>query len=384
MMQRNQIQSLAFIALLAVMLILMSSIFLPFAGVILWSAFLYILVSPLYTRLIRLLTPGTRFYDVRRQIIAAVFALGTVLLVAGVLVFLGFKLIGQVTGFVNQIKQFVQANPTFFQSSETGVYISDTVRRLSLGAVDISRINLKEEALSLLVTYSNTLVGLTRSLAKNVSGFVLSLAFLCFSLYFFYADGAYLARVFIRAIPIDSKDTKRLLRKFREVTRNLFMGFFLVAFYQAIAGFIIFSIFGINGSLLFAVLILFSSFIPIFGCAIIWIPLGLSVFALQGVVPGVLFMLLCAFFISFLDNFLRPFFLQERVKIHPLLIFFSILGGLQVFGFNGILLGPIVVILFFTTLDILLGEETEVAVKPGELPDDLLDGSPHGADPHKE
>jgi predicted PurR-regulated permease PerM len=70
-------------------------------------------------------------------------------------------------------------------------------------------------------------------------------------------------------------------------------------------------------------------------------------------------MILCAFFISFLDNFLRPFFLKDRIKIHPLLIFFSILGGLQVFGFNGILLGPIVVILFFTIVDILLEDDSQ-------------------------
>jgi len=109
--------------------------------------------------------------------------------------------------------------------------------------------------------------------------------------------------------------------------------------------------------LLFSVILLFCSFLPMVGCAVVWLPLGLSVLVSQGTIPGIVFMILCAIFISFLDNFLRPFFLRDRVKIHPLLIFFSIVGGLKAFGFNGILLGPLVIILFFTIVDIALEEE---------------------------
>ncbi|HQL34073.1 MAG TPA: AI-2E family transporter, partial [Treponemataceae bacterium] len=180
----------------------------------------------------------------------------------------------------------------------------------------------------------------------------------CFALYFFYLDAHYLANLFISAIPIDSKSTKQLLNKFRDVTKNLFMGFFMVAFYQAIAAFVIFSIFKIQGALLFSFLILFSSFVPMVGCALIWAPLTVTVFLSQGLGIAIAFAVFCSFFISFMDNFLRPLFLKDRIKIHPLLIFFSILGGLNVFGFNGILLGPLVIILFFTIVDIALEEDT--------------------------
>jgi len=54
---------------------------------------------------------------------------------------------------------------------------------------------------------------------------------------------------------------------------------------------------------------------------------------------------------------LRPFFLKDRIKVHPLVIFFAILGGISVFGLNGLLLGPIIVILFFSVLDMIVGEK---------------------------
>ena len=76
----------------------------------------------------------------------------------------------------------------------------------------------------------------------------------------------------------------------------------------------------------------------------------------------ILFLILAAITISFLDNFLRPFFLKDRIKVHPLIIFFAILGGIQLFGMNGLLLGPLVIILFFTILDILSNNEKETSL----------------------
>ena len=246
------------------------------------------------------------------------------------------------------------------------------VRQISLGTVDLSSLDIKAEALSFLSAYSDTIMGITRGLLTNLGKFLISLAFICFALYFFYVDGAYLAGLFIKAIPIAPESTKRLLVKFRDVTTNLFKGLFLVAFYQALAAFIIFTAFKVQGATLFSVLILFSSFIPMVGCALIWLPLGLSLAVSRTMTTAIVFMALCAVFISFLDNFLRPFFLKDRIKIHPLLIFFSILGGLKVFGLNGIILGPVVVILFFTIVDMAL-EEEGISVSPpsGGRPDDI-------------
>jgi len=351
------IQGLSLIGLLALMLILMGKVFLPYMSVILWSAVCYILISPLHSWILRRMNRKSRLYEIRRYLLAGFFAVGTVMLLAGVFLFVGFQVIGQGRLFLEQARSFLEANPQFFSTTEVGAKIASTVMKISMGTVDISGLDLQAEALKFLSTYSENILSLTRSLVTNIGNFLLSLVFICFALYFFYLDAHYLAGLFINAIPIDQKSTRRLLAKFRDVTRNLFMGFFLVAFYQALAAFVIFSLFTIRGGLLFSVLILFSSFIPMFGCALIWAPLGISLIVSRGVGTGLFFIVLCAVFISFLDNFLRPLFLKDRIKIHPLLIFFSILGGLKAFGFNGILLGPLVIILFFTIVDIALEEE---------------------------
>jgi len=377
MVQRKQVQAISLLGLLALMVMLMGKLMLPYMSVILWSAVAYILISPLHSAILRRMNPKKKGYEALRHLLAGVFSLGTVLLLAGMLFFIGFQLLGQGKLFLEEVHKWLTANPEFFRTNILGTRITEIVAELSLGTIDISRIDLKAELLSFIGSYSASIMTLTTGILKNLGNFVLSLVFICFALYFFYLDAKYLADVFINAIPIDKKSSRRLLSKFRDVTKNLFKGFFLVAFYQAIAAFLLFTIFNIRGALLFSVLILFSSFVPMVGCALIWFPLGLSVLASKGVVAGVVFMVLCAFFISFLDNFLRPLFLKDRIKIHPLLIFFSILGGLQVFGMNGILLGPIVIILFFTIVDIALEVEA-----PQDTADDTgLPEEPASIDP---
>lgn len=371
MVQRKQIQSLSLIGLLCIMLILMGKLMLPYMTVILWAAIMYILISPIYSNIIKKLNHSSKSYEFLRHLLAGFFALGTVLILASILIFLGFQISGQLKAFLDGVKNWVKENPDFFKTNLWGAKISQAVHDLSMGTIDISEINLKEQLLSLVAKYSSTIVNLTTSILKNVSHFIVSLAFVCFALYFFYLDASYLGGILIHAFPIDAKSTIKLMAKFKDVTKNLFMGFFLVAFYQSVAAFIIFWIFKIQGSLLFAFLILFSSFVPMVGCALVWAPLGISVIVSKGLVTGLIFIFLCAFFISFLDNFLRPFFLKDRIKIHPLLIFFSILGGLEIFGLNGIVLGPLIIILFFTIIDIALEVETQGSVSDLNVVSDL-------------
>ena len=93
-----------------------------------------------------------------------------------------------------------------------------------------------------------------------------------------------------------------------------------------------------------------------FGGAIVWLPIGASIILSGEPVRGVLFLIISGVFISLLDNVFRPLFLQDRIQLHPLIIFFAIMGGVSAYGFNGIILGPIAVILFLTVLDLFLTE----------------------------
>lgn len=344
-------QTISFFILLAITIVLVGRVFLPYASVLLWSAVLYTLFGPLYHRIIERLNPQSRWLKMKQRIVASLFSVGIIILVGGTAFFFVIKLVGQGQMFAKKAMAFFAEHPKLFEVEKASP-LNELVLQVSMGTLDLSVFDLKKEITNFFLQYANTFVHYATSLARNIGKFIVSLLFMCFALYFFFIDGQYLASVFVTAIPIQVSEGQKLAAKIKDIITNLFKGYFLVAISQFVAAFIIYSLFRIEGALLLAFLTFFSSFLPFFGCALVWLPIGIELLLTAGTVKAVLFLCTAGFFISSLDNFLRPMFLQNRIQIHPLLIFFSILGGIQFFSFNGIILGPMFVILFFTLIDI--------------------------------
>lgn len=346
------LQTIFIYGLFGLLFFLLMAMLQPFFTVILWAALLYVLFKPLHGKIFKKMDKTKRFFELKRNLLAAAFSVGIFLLIIGPLVGIGFMLVQQLLSFLTGIENFLLENPDFFNSSEIGIFINGLIEDFSF--INLHEINLKAEILNFVQNYSSGIFSMGKSILSGTGSFILSLLFTIFALYFCFLDGPYLASLIGKIIPIDPDYMKTLGTKFSEITRNLFSGYILVALYQGLAAFIIMSIFKVQGALLFSVVLMIASFIPLLGAAIVWVPIGIVLCLTKSVFIGILFLILCGFCVSFLDNFLRPLFLKDRINVHPLVIFFSILGGLQVFGMNGLLLGPMIVILFFTVLDMLV------------------------------
>ena len=356
---KKTLQTLFIFALFALMFALIVSMLFPFFTVILWTMLLYVLFNPLHRKLAGRLDKDKKLYEVKRHGLAGFFAVGIFVVIIGPLVGICFMLVQQFLEFLSDVERFISANPDFFVNSELGKKLATVMENLGFQFVDLRNLNLRHDALSFIQQYSSKLFSMGTSIISGTGHFVVSILFVIFALYFCFLDGQYLASLVGKAIPIDPKYMATLMSKFTEITRHLFSGYILVALYQGAAAFVIMLIFGVEGSLLFSVVLMFASFIPLFGAAIVWIPIGVVIFITDSAIKGILFLIICGVCVSFLDNFLRPLFLKDRIHVHPLVIFFAILGGIQVFGLNGLLLGPMIVILFFTVLDMLVNNESK-------------------------
>lgn len=354
---KKTLQTIFIFALFALMFALIISMLFPFFTVILWTMLLYVLFNPLHKKLLNKLDKNRRLYEAKRHGLAGVFAVGILIVIIGPIAGLISMLIQQLMSFLGSIENFIQANPDFFTTSEVWNGIANFVEGLGFSFTDLSRVDLWSEVLGFVQKHSSNLLSMGTSIISGTGEFVVSILFVIFALYFCFLDGKYLASLVGKAIPIDPQYMATLMNKFVEITRHLFSGYILVALYQGLAAFVIMLIFGVEGALLFSVVLMFASFIPLFGTAIVWVPIGIVIFITDSAIKGVLFLIICGVCVSFLDNFLRPMFLKDRIHVHPLVIFFAILGGLQVFGLNGLLLGPMIVILFFTVLDMLVHNE---------------------------
>lgn len=357
MTNKIRLQNIFIFGILAILLALILLMLRPFGTVILWTILLYILIRPLHQRTIKKLK-STKHLRIKKHFIAGSFAIGTLLLIVIPLVFLIVLLVNQCLDFLQIAEQYITSHPDIFNNKNFQVLI-ESLEKLGLNIQSFNNENISSTLLKMIQSYSSKIFDIGKTIVSATGSFFVSFIFIVFALYFCFLDGTYLGKLIKKAIPIDPNHMKILSNKFSDIIKNLFSGYILVALFQGTMAFIIMLIFKIPGALLFSFILMFTTFIPIFGAAIVWLPMGIVICITQSLVKGIAFLIISAICISFLDNFLRPLFLKDRINVHPLVIFFAILGGVNFFGLNGLILGPLVVILFFTVLDLIISNKTD-------------------------
>ncbi len=212
-------------------------------------------------------------------------------------------------------------------------------------------------------------------LLQNVGGFFsgtlsigLRLFLGLFALYYFIKDGKHFIQMFQDHSPIPREHTDVLVKKLRTSIRSIIGGSIVVAVCQGIVSGVGYAIFGIPNPALWGTLTGLSALIPGVGTSLILIPAIVYIFVTGSVFEGVGLSIWGLTAVGLLDNFLSPKLIGNGLKIHPLVILFSIIGGLSFFGPEGFILGPLTISLFIALFDIYqLMVKTEEKVIQEEL-----------------
>ena len=353
-MNQGRTKKQIFLIFFMALFLLVARLFYPFMTIILWSVLIYAFLEPLFersTRFMKLDPSSKRKRPMMKNLIAGAFSVFGVLVFAVPFTFLFISLLRQVVDLSGNLVRLAESHPDIFSLSHTSP-VGGFLFRVSAGSIDLSGIDVLHEMKAFLSASSSRIIGFSGTILKNALSLITTLAFMVFTLFFLLVDGKHLASLVVSAIPIESGYTKMFMQKMKDSGRQLIQGFFLVALYQAFAMFVLSSLFGMKNSLVLATLTAIASFIPMVGTSLVWAPLSLFIGMTGDVGRAVAFFALSAFFISFVDNFLRPMVLGDKLRVHPLLIFFAIVGGLNIFGFNGLILGPLILIVFFAAVEL--------------------------------
>jgi predicted PurR-regulated permease PerM len=369
---QRHIQYYALGIILVVLLVAVLRLLAPVFTAILWSTLLYILLRPLHSRVIRNINFNTLKGKILRNFWAAIFTLGVIVIILFPLTFVATVFFRQIMEMVYYARGLMVERPDYLH--DLFERVSYVIRDITLGQIDITADDIFVQVRNFLTNQLQRIMHISGNILRYFGWFSLNMLFIAFAVFFFFVDGAYLARLVLHAIPIKNEYLSTLTTKFMDITRNLFLGYIIVAALQSTIAYIIYTIFGIQGSLVLAVVTFILVFLPMVGATLIWVPLGIFRIASGDIGGGLLFMAVSAVFISGTDNILRPFFLKDRIQLHPLIILFAIFGGLAAFGFNGFVLGPVLVIFFLTVLDIFLaehklGQENAETIESGQPSD---------------
>jgi predicted PurR-regulated permease PerM len=299
----------------------------PFISVLEWAAVLVIVFYPVHKRLANRIK--------RRGLSALLSSLLVIVVVVLPFVMLTLALTNELSGIARDLP----AHLTQLRNAESSIVgkITSWVNDRTFpggGSQDFLVEQLKSVGAALL--------GQTVGLVGNLISAIARAFFVVITMYYLFRDGEKIVHALPTALPLSKQQGEALLERISEVVSASVYGVVSIAVLQGLLGGLAFWVLGVPSPVLWAVLLAFVCMVPVAGSFFVWLPASLYLVLTGHLTKGILLSLWGAFVISTIDNFLRPKIIKNQAKLHELFVFFSVLGGLSVFGLLGIVLGPVV------------------------------------------
>jgi len=247
-----------------------------------------------------------------------------------------------------------------------GAVISDQVKNILETSKILDKINLFLSNFNMEITGTELNKGISElgkivglflyqqasSIASNVLNFFVYFFFMLLVIYYLLIDGDRLVSFIIDLSPLPREQDEKLIQKFKDMAGAILIGNGLCGVIQGIAGGLVFSLFGLKSAFLWGVIMGLLAFLPIIGVGAVFIPAAVFLIFKGRIAAGIFFIIFYVLLSGGVEYLLKPKLVGNRVEMHPLIVFLSIIGGLQVFGILGIIYGPLITTAFLTLTDI--------------------------------
>lgn len=359
---RRRAMTLGFAVVALAILSLLIAIYWQLARPILWAGTLAVLFYPLH----RLMVRGLR----GRESAAAVLSTGALLAVVIVpSVFIVISLVGEASNLWPSLRDGL--GPGAFEQMARGIEASrfrGLVHVLLGGDPGSGAAALQANLQELALGAQDFLLQRLKSVTRNVPGVVLQVGITIVAFYFFLRSGPAWARGIQRALPLERDHAARLFDLAAQSINVVFRGVLLTAAAQALAAGLGFWVAGAPWPVLLSLFTFLAAIIPVVGAAAVWLPVAIGLYISGRPEAAIGLAIYGTLVVSLLDNVLRPLLIGRGMKLPLLWLFLSIVGGLKLFGFLGVVAGPMVLSLALAVYRIYQEgwrETTEATRKPG-------------------
>jgi predicted PurR-regulated permease PerM len=342
-MNHPELQQKTFLSLLILVSLAFGWILLPFYGAVFWGTVLAILFAPFYRRLL------ARMHQ-RPNMAALTTLLLCLLIVVLPLTLITMAMLQEGLMVYEKIRSGQINFGTYFQQIVAA--LPQWLVRV-LDRLDLLDINSLQQRLSTGAVQASQYVATQAiNITQNTFDFVINFGIMLYLLFFLLRDGARLAARIRDAIPMSAGHKRHLFKKFTTVIRATVKGNVAVAAAQGALGGLIFWFLGIQGALLWAVLMGFLSLLPAVGAAVVWLPVAIYFLVTGAIWQGVTLIAFGVLVIGLVDNVLRPILVGKDTQMPDYVVLISTLGGMALFGLNGFVIGPAVAALFIACWDL--------------------------------
>lgn len=225
---------------------------------------------------------------------------------------------------------------------------ADAALTRALAVVHVTRDQLRENLSGLAARVQETAPELLKESGRTLFHTVLMLL----AFYFLLVDGRRLLRWLWNVSPLQAEQTEALLSEFHKVATGSIVGTVATALLQGVLAGIGFAIFKVPHAIFFGMLVALASFIPVIGTALVWIP-AVALLALTGHTTAAIGLAAwCVILVVGSEHIAKPLILSGTMggEMHTGMMFLALLGGLEVFGLLGVILGPLIVSFFLSTM----------------------------------
>ncbi len=328
-----------------------------FYGIVLLVAYLaYIVIQPFLASLAWAAIFATSLNSVQQRFAARIgagrAALATTALAAALIVGPVATLVSMLAADVPKVIDFVQGLPQH-ATPERIQEVWDIIRDRSAIELPADPTALLQQAAQAVLTYIAPRLG---GLAANLASIVGSLFVMLFALFFLLRDADGVARMVRRLLPFPMDERERLITETRDLVVAGVGAALTVAVVQGIVGAISFWALGVAVPAAWGAAIAVCSLIPVVGTTLVWLPVAAWWLLSGEIVRGLILVAIGAGVIGLVDNVLRPVLLAGRTSANGLVVFIGLLGGVAAFGFVGLVLGPIVLVIAGSLVDALTRE----------------------------
>ncbi|MBP2450612.1 AI-2E family transporter [Mycolicibacterium lutetiense] len=326
------------------------------------SAYLF---TPLYQRFQRRLGTGLS---------ATLTLLVAVLMVIIPISLIVFMAIVQVTQLVNTVSTWIGDTDVSTLGDRALQLVNSLLGRVPFLDIHLTADSLRDTVVKLSQHLGEWLLGILQGAVGGMVGAITSSIIFLYVFISMLVNKDELATLIRRLNPLGEEITDLYLAKTGAMVKGTVKGQFVIAFCQGVAGAISIYIAGFhNGFFVFAILLTALSVIPL-GGGIVTIPFGIGMMFFGNVIGGIFVVVFHLLVVTNIDNALRPWLVPKAARLDPALMLLAVFSGISMFGFFGIVIGPVLMIIIVTTVMVYLAVykgvelETDETDTPGPTP----------------
>lgn len=327
--------------------------FLYMAAPLMKAAFLALIIAVIFHPVYKFFLKLFRQHNYIAALVTTLLSFCVVLVPVVIVVAL---LASNIVEFATRLAAQLQSGQLSPVIDEVGRTISGWIAMLPGGEEIV--IDLKATVIEALKTVGGFLYQFSPKMLASTAKLGINLVVLVIFLVVFFAEGSKLFAWLVRALPLSVSHQEEISREIRVMISAILLGMIGTAIVQGLLIGLGFWVAGFSEPLMWGLIAILAAFIPIIGAAACYIGAVIVLLAMGRVHAAIIFLIYGMVFVSSVDNVIRPLVIGSHVRLHPVLLFVALLGGVRAFGPIGIVFGPVLLAVFLASLRIYQREFT--------------------------